>query len=263
MSEVLTTITKVTRMNPSTVEQLKALRLSGMLEAWSEQHATGTYHDLGFDERFSLLVEREHYRRSQQRLQRRLQQAQLSTTASVTDIDFSVSRGLVKSKFLELAGGQWMQQQLNVIVVGPTGVGKTFLSSVLANTCCTLGHTVRYLRSADLLLELKLAKADGSFPKLQRQLANFELLIFDDWLRDPLLPQDARDLLDLLDLRYRKASSLFATQLPVNQWHQQIQDPTLADAILDRIVHDSLRLLLQGESMRKLTSKIQPQSETP
>jgi len=249
-------------MNPSTVEQLQALRLSGMLEAWSEQQATSTYHDLSFDERFSLLVEREHHRRAQQRLQRRLKQAHLSTTAAVADIDFAVPRGLVKAKFLELAQGQWLQEQLNLILVGPTGVGKTFLSSVLAQSCCRFGHTVRYLRSADLLLEMQLAKADGSFPKLQRQLASFGLLIFDDWLRDPLRPQEARDLLDLLDLRYRKASSLFATQLPINQWHQQIQDPTLADAMLDRIVHDSLRLILKGESMRKLTSKIQPHLES-
>ncbi len=239
MSEVPNTIVNPILMNSSTIEQLKALRLSGMLEAWSEQHTSGTYHDLEFDERFSLLVEREHYRRAQQRLQHRLKQANLSSTASVADIDFSVARGLSKSKFLELAGGHWVQEKLNLIVVGPTGVGKTFLSSVLANDCCALGHTVRYLRSADLLLEFKLAKADGSFPKLQRHLASFGLLIFDDWLRDPLGPQDARDLLDLLDLRYRKAASLFATQIPVNQWHQQIGDPTLADAILDRIVHVS------------------------
>jgi DNA replication protein DnaC len=249
-------------MNPSTVEQLKTLRLTGMLDAWGEQQTSPTYHDLNFDERFSLLVEREHYRRQQHRLQRRLKQAQLSMSASVTDIDFSVPRGLVKSKFLELAQGQWLQENLNLILVGPTGVGKTFLSSVLANQGCTLGYTVRYLRSADLLLELKLAKVDGSFPKLQRQLAAFNLVILDDWLRDPLLPQEARDLLDLLDLRYRKASCLFATQLPVNQWHQHIQDPTLADAILDRIVHDSLRLALKGESMRKLTSKLQPQVDS-
>ena len=249
-------------MNPSTVEQLKALRLSGMLEAWSEQHTHSTYHDLGFDERFSLLVEREHHRRAQQRLQRRLKQAQLSTTASVADIDFSVARGLVKSKFLELAGGQWVKEHLNLMLVGPTGVGKTFLSSVLANSCCTLGQTVRYLRSADLIMELKLARADGSLPKLQRQLAAFNLLVLDDWLRDPLPPQDARDLLDLLDLRYRKASCLFATQLPVEEWHGQIADPTLADAMLDRIVHDSLRLVLKGESMRKLTSKLHASPKT-
>lgn len=249
-------------MNPSTVEQLKALRLGGMLEAWSEQHTQPSYHDLSFDERLSLLVEREHQRRQQQRLQKRLKQAQLNTSACLTDIDFTTPRGLSKSKFLELAQGQWLQEHLHLIVVGPTGVGKTFLSSVLANQCCKQGHTVRYFRSADLILELKFAKADGSFQKLQRQLAGFGLLIFDDWLRDPLSMPEARDLLDLLDLRYRKASCLFATQLPVEQWHQQIQDPTLADAMLDRIVHDSLRLLLKGESMRKLTSKIQSQAES-
>lgn len=249
-------------MNPSTIEQLQALRLTGMLEAWSEQQAQPTYHDLSFDDRFSLLVEREHLRRAQQRLHKRLKQAQLSTTVGLTDIDFSVPRGLSKSKFLELAQGQWVHDGLHLILVGPTGIGKTFLSSVLADQACKQGYTVRYFRMTDLLLELKLAKADGSFPKLQRQLAAFGLLILDDWLRDPLSISESRDFLDLLDLRYRKASCLFATQLPINQWHQQIQDPTLADAILDRIVHDSLRLLLKGESMRKLTSKLQPQVES-
>jgi DNA replication protein DnaC len=249
-------------MNPSTIEQLKTLRLAGMLEAWSEQQAQPTYHDLSFDDRFALLVEREHLRRAQQRLHKRLKQAQLNTTACLTDIDFSVPRGLSKSKFLELAQGQWVHDGLHLILVGPTGIGKTFLSSVLADQSCKQGHTVRYFRMTDLLLELKLAKADGSFPKLQRQLAAFGLLILDDWLRDPLSIPESRDFLDLLDLRYRKASCLFATQLPINQWHQQIQDPTLADAILDRIVHDSLRLLLNGESMRKLTSKLPPQVES-
>lgn len=245
-------------MNPSTIEQLKALRLVGMLEAWSEQQTSSTYHDLSFDERLALLVEREHLRRAQQRLQRRIKQAQLTTTASLNDIDFNVARGLSKVKFLELAQGQWLHQHLQLIMVGPTGVGKTFLASVLADTFCQQGHSVRYFRTADLLLELKLAKADGSFPKWKRQLATFNLLILDDWLRDPLSQEQARDLLDLLDERYRKAACLFATQLPISQWHQQIQDPTLADAMLDRIVHDALRLSLKGESMRKLTSPIQP-----
>lgn len=249
-------------MNPSTVEHLKALRLVGMLEAWTEQQSSSTYYDLNFEERFALLVEREQLRRAQQRLQRRLKQAQLTTTANVTDIDFTVPRGLSKSKFLELAQGKWLREQLNLIVVGPTGVGKTFLSSVLADQFCQHGHTVRYFKCAELMLELKLAKADGSFRKWHRQLASFTLIILDDWLRDPLSSDQARDLLDLLDERYRNASCVFATQLPVEQWHQQIQDPTLADAILDRIVHDSLRLVLKGESMRKLTSKVQPQLDS-
>lgn len=249
--------------HPATVEQLKALRLSGMLEAWSEQQATPSYHDLSFDERFALVVEREHLRRHQQRLQRRLKGAHLVTHACVSDIDFAVARNLSKAKFLELAQGKWLSQYLQLIVVGPTWVGKTFLASVLADQFCQMGHAVRYFRTADLLLEVKLAKADGSFHKWRRQLASFALLILDDWLRDPLSQDQARDLLDLLDERYRKASCLFATQLPVNQWHQQIQDPTLADAMLDRIVHDSIRLVLKGESMRKLTSLLHTQASVP
>jgi DNA replication protein DnaC len=243
-------------MNPATVEQLQLLRLSGMLEAWQQQHTSTTFHDLNFDERFALLVEREYLRRAQQKLQRRLKQAQLTMKVTLSEIDFTVSRGLAKSKFLELAQGQWVQEHLHLIMVGPTGVGKTFLASVLADQCAQLGRTVRYFRSSDLILELKLAKADGSWHKFQRHLATFDLLILDDWLRDPLAPNEARDLLDLLDVRYRTASCLFATQLPINQWHQHIHDPTLADAMLDRVVHDALRIALKGESMRKLTSKV-------
>ena len=136
-----------------------------------------------------------------------------------------------------------------------------FLSCVLAHHLCIQGHPVCYFKTAQLISELRLAKADGSFPKFRKRLATFDLLILDEWLRDPLAPADARDILDVLDERYRRTSCLFATQFPVNQWHQQIQEPTLADAILDRIVYDSLRLTLKGESMRKLMSTIKPQPE--
>jgi DNA replication protein DnaC len=152
-------------------------------------------------------------------------------------------------------------QHLNLIFMGPTGVGKTFLACVLADHLCKQGYTVRYFKTAELLSELKFAKVDGSFPKLRKQLAAFDLIILDEWLRDALSPNDAREILDFLDDRYRRSSCLLATQFPVNQWHSQIQDPTLADAILDRLVHDSLRLALKGESMRKLTSPLKHEPE--
>ena len=244
-----------------TLDQLKDLKLNGFIEAWQEQQTQPTYQDLSFDERLALLVEREHLRRHHQRLQRRLKQAKLFVGAALSEVDFDVPRGLKKAQFLEWAQGKWLTAHLNLIMVGPTGTGKTFLSCVLADHLCKQGYCVRYLKTAELVSELKLAKADGSFPKLRKRLAAFDLVILDEWLRDPMPPPDAREILDFLDERYHRISCLFATQFPVNQWHQQIQDPTLADAILDRIVHDSLRLSLKGESMRKLTSKLKTPQE--
>lgn len=244
-----------------TIEQLKTLKLNGLLEAWSEQRAQPTYQDLAFDERFALLVEREYIRRQNQRLQRRLKQAQLFIGASLADIDFAVPRGLKKTQFLEWAQGHWLTKHLNLILLGPTGVGKTFLACTLAEHLCKQGHTVRYFKTSELISQLQLAKADGSFPQFRKQLASFDLVILDEWLRDELNPNRARELLDFLDDRYRRASCLFVSQFPIHDWHQKIQDPTLADAILDRIVHDSLRLPLKGESMRKLTSPLNSQPE--
>ena len=242
-----------------TLEQLKDMKLSGLIDAWKEQQAQPTFHSLSFDERFSLLVDKEYCRRQQQRLARRLKQAKLFIGAAIADVDFEVPRGLKKAQFLEWAQGQWLTQHLNLILVGPTGTGKTFLSCVLADHLCKQGYSVRYLKTAELVTELKLAKADGSFPRLRKRLASFDLILLDEWLRDPLPPNDARELLDLLDDRFRQASCLFASQFPIKDWHQKIQDSTLADAILDRIVHDSLKLNLKGESMRKLTSQLTPQ----
>lgn len=240
----------------ATIDQLQQMKLAGLLEAWREQQALPTYHDLTFDERLALLVEREYIRRQNQRQQRRLRQAHLPMHASVDAVDFDLPRGLRKLQFLELAQGHWLTEHLGLILVGPTGVGKSFLSCVLAQHLCHQGHTVRYVKTADLVLELKLSRADGSYPKLRKQLAAYDLLVLDEWLRDPLSVYEAREILDILDERYRKASCLFVTQMPVEQWHPQIQDPTLADAIVDRIVHDSMKLQLRGESMRKLTSKL-------
>jgi DNA replication protein DnaC len=165
-----------------TIEQLKDLKLNGLLEAWSEQQSQPTYQDLTFDERFALLVEREYIRRQNQRLKRRLKQAQLFIGASLAEVDFAVPRGLKKTQFLEWAQGRWLAKHLNLIILGPTGVGKTFLACTLADHLCKQGHTVRYLKTAELISELKLAKADGSFPKFRKQLAAFDLVILDEWL---------------------------------------------------------------------------------
>jgi DNA replication protein DnaC len=240
----------------TTIDQLKDLRLLGLLEAWQAQGQSPTYHDLSFDERFALLVEQEHQRRLNQRLHRRLQQAHLPCTVALDQVDFTVARGLRKTHFLELAQGNWVKQHLGLIVLGPTGIGKSFLAAVLADNLCKLQFSVRYFKTADLLVEIKFAKADGSWPKLRAQLRATQLLILDEWLRDPVSTFEARDLLDLLDDRYRIHSAMLISQVPVPQWHAQIQDPTIADALLDRIVHDAIRLNLKGESMRKLTSPL-------
>jgi len=245
----------------ATIDQLQQMKLTGILEAWREQQTLPTYHDLSFDERLALMVEREYIRRQNQRLQRRLKHARLPVQATLDAVDFDIPRGLQKIQFLEFAQGHWLQENLSLVLMGPTGVGKSFLAAVLANHLCKQGHTVRYVKTADLVLELKLAKGDGSYPKLRKQLAAYDLLVLDEWLRDPLSVYEAREVLDILDERFRKASCLFATQMPLEQWHPQIQDPTLADAILDRIVHDAMKVTLRGESMRKLTSKLTPQME--
>jgi DNA replication protein DnaC len=242
----------------TTIDQLKDLRLLGFLEAWQSQSQSTTYQDLCFDERFALLVEWEYQRRLQQRCLRRLQQAHLPCSVALDQVDFAVARGLRKTQFLELAQGQWVKQHLGLILLGPTGVGKSFLASVLADNLCKLQFSVRYFKLSDLLMEIKFAQADGSWAKFRAQLRATQLLIFDEWLRDPLSTPEARILLDLLDDRYRIAAHLFITQIPVPQWHAQIPDPTLADALLDRIVHDAIRLNLKGESMRKLTSTLPP-----
>jgi DNA replication protein DnaC len=157
---------------------------------------------------------------------------------------------------MELANLDWIVKHHNLTIVGPTGVGKSFLASALADQACKLGYSARYFKTSALISEILAAKADGSYPKLTASLARFDLLIIDEWLREPLDDMEAREILDLLDDRFRKASTLFATQFPVTEWYKLIKEPTLAEAILDRIVHDSLRIQLMGQSMRQITSSI-------
>ena len=245
--------------------KLASLGLSGFRTALEEQLQNPQYAELAFEDRLGLLIDVECTRRAENRLRRRIRTARFALPATIEDLDLRQKRGLPgpvlpglgdRSQVLELAQAEWVRRALNTLVIGPTGAGKTFLACALGQAACRQDFTVHYVRTSRLLHEMKLAHADGSFPKLLRNLARIKLLIFDDWLRDPLTPAQARDLLELLDDRYGRSATLVATQLPVPVWLAQIPDPTLSDAILDRLIHNAYRLELKGDSMRKIHSPL-------
>jgi len=238
------------------LDKLTRLRLGALRVALEEQLQSTQYADLPFEDRLGLLIDRECTQRDNNRLKRRLKAAKLPIQATIEDLNISVSRGLDRRLILHLAQGEWIRQHLNILVLGPTGVGKTFLSSALAHAACRCDFTVRYYRTSRLLHQLSLAHADGSFPDLLHNLSRTQLLVFDDWLRDPLNRSQSQDLLEILDDRYGQRSSLVATQVPVAEWHSRFPDPTLGDAILDRLIHNAYRLELQGESRRKTDSPL-------
>ncbi len=238
------------------LDKLTRLRLGALRIALEEQLQSTQYADLPFEDRLGLLIDRECTQRDNNRLKRRLKTAKLPLPATIEDLNISASRGLDRRVILHLAQGEWIRQHLNILVLGPTGVGKTFLSCALAHSACRYNFTVRYYRTSRLLHQLSLAHADGSYPHLLDTLARTQLLIFDDWLRDPLTRSQAQDLLEILDDRYGRSSTLVATQVPVADWHGRFQDPTIGDAILDRLVHNAYRLELQGESRRRIDSPL-------
>ncbi|MGE5665869.1 MAG: IS21-like element helper ATPase IstB [Betaproteobacteria bacterium] len=239
-----------------TLEKLQHLRLTGMHKALREQLALPEIDALSFEERLGLLADRELTEREDRRLQTRLRQARLKQSACLEDLDLRTPRGLDKALITQLASGQWIREALNLLILGPTGVGKTWIACALAHQACRQGYTTRYLRLPRLFEELRLAHADGGFPKLMRSLARTDLLVLDDWGLAPLDAEARRDLLELLDDRHGQRATLFTSQLPVEHWHEVIGDPTLADAILDRLVHNAYRITLKGESMRKRKAKL-------
>jgi len=239
------------------LEKLSQLKLGGFRQALTEQLENPQYADLSFEERLGLLVDIEITRRANNRLRRRIKTAQFPLQATLADLDLSAGRGLKRAQILELAQGEWVRRHLNLLVLGATGAGKTYLACALGWAACEAEFTVRHVRTSRLLQALELAQADGSYSQLLRSLARVQLLIFDDWLRDPLSRSQAKDLLEIIDDRYGRAATLVATQIPVSDWHARIPDPTLADSVLDRLIHNAYRIELKGDSMRKTHSPLQ------
>jgi len=240
-------------MNP-TLETLKSLKLHGMLEALEEQQQTPNIQALSFDERVALLVDRERIYRDNQRRTRLLRGARLKVAeASLEDINYKAARGLDKRQITTLATGEWIRRAQNLLITGATGSGKTWIACALAQQTCRQGDSVLYYRVPRLIEELRISHGDGSYIKFLKALSKASLIVLDDWGLTALSAQDRADLLEILDDRVNTGSTLIASQLPVDTWHAYLGEPTLADAILDRLVHHSHRIELKvpGESMRK------------
>jgi DNA replication protein DnaC len=256
-------IDKATKEELANVARLLALnigwlRLSGMHKALAEQTGQSAIAELRFEERLGLLADRELTERENRRLKTRLRQAKLKHNACIEDVGYRAPRGLDKALVMQLASCRWIHERLNLIILGPTGVGKTWIACALAQKAAREGYRVQYLCFPRLFEELHLAHGDGRFPKLMAALAKTDLIVLDDWGLAKLNAEQRRDLLELLDDRHGNRSAIVPSQLPVEHWHEVIADHTLADAILDRIVHSAYRINLIGESMRKHHIKLTP-----
>jgi DNA replication protein DnaC len=238
-------------LNEQTLEKLHALKLNGMADAFREQLQQPACDALSFAERFGLLVDRQWDWKENARMKRYLQAAKLKLQACVEDIDYRTPRGIDRSVLMGLASCDWVHHHRNILLTGPTGVGKTFIACALAHKACREGYRALYLRCPRLFQQLSLARADGSYGRLLARLAKVQLLVLDDLGLAPMNDSDRRDLLEVIEDRHGSGSTLVASQLPIEHWHDNIGDPTLADAILDRLIHNAHKITLQGASMRK------------
>lgn len=239
-----------------TLEKLTTLRFTGMTAALDEQMQMSSLEDMGFEERLGLLLDREIAVRKTRKMNTRLRKAKLRQDSCIEDIDFRHPRGLDKSLVMRLAGCEWVKEHNNLIVTGPTGVGKTYLACAFAQKACRQGFNTLYLRMTKLFEDLSLAKGDGRYLKLLSSFAKTDLLVLDDYGLDQLNREQRHDLLEILEDRHGLKSTLVTSQLPLDHWHEQIGDPTLADAILDRLVHNAHKIKLKGESMRKKNANL-------
>jgi DNA replication protein DnaC len=243
------------------IENLKKLRLGGIIEGLEAQYKNPEIHHLLFEERLAHLIDAELMLRDNNRLKKRLRQAKFRHQACIQDIIYDTSRKIDKSMIMSLEKCRWITEQRNVLITGATGTGKSYLAEALAHNACLKGFSVLRVQCPRIFYELTAAKADGSFLKLQGNLSKVDLLLFDDFGVAPLTDENRRDLLTIIDDRYKSHSTLVTSQLAVADWHEAIGDPILADAILDRLIHNSYRVPLEGESMRKKLSKTEGSHE--
>jgi DNA replication protein DnaC len=234
-----------------TLDLLQQLGLSGMAKAFSEMEASGEAAALSHSEWLGLLLDREASHRHDKRLTARLRYARLRHQAAVEDIDYRVQRGLDRALFNKLAEGAWIDAHDNVLLCGPTGVGKSWIASALGHKACRDNRSVLYQRIPKLFADLALARGDGRYARILRALGGVQLLILDDWGLEPLDAAARHDLLEIVEERYGRRSTIVTSQVPVDKWHDLIGDPTYADAILDRIVHNAHRINLTGHSLRR------------
>ena len=235
-----------------TKEKLHALRLHGMIEAIERQEQDEAARELSFLDRLALLIDQQWNWRENQALTRRVKASRLRGTACVEDIDYRAERGLNRSVIRALAQeSYWVKNHEHIFVLGPTGVGKSYVASALAQKACRDGYSVYYTRATALFRDLNLARADGSLRQLLKRLNRIDVLAIDDWAMAPMSETERRDFWEIAEDRYQTRSMILTSQLPVSRWHEQIGDPTLADSILDRLVHNAHRIEMRGESMRK------------
>ena len=245
-------------MLEQTLSKMNILKLHGMAEAWTEQNQNAMYTELAFNERLGLLVDREIAVRDNRKLASLLRGARLRYgTACAEEIDFRTPRGLAKDVIVSLMQNSWIKEKQNVIITGPTGSGKTFIACALANSACRSGYSAYYIRLPRLLLEMHIARGDGSYGKQLSKLARYSLLVIDDWGLAKLGDKERRDLLEVLEDRHGISSTIVSSQIPMDRWHDTIGDPTIADAVLDRLVHNAhmIAMNMKADSMRKLMSK--------
>lgn len=243
-------------LHQPTLDKLESMRLKGMIEAWKAQEKDPATSELSFAERLGMLVDHQHSWRANQALTQRLHRARLGSQAVIEDVDYRAPRGLDRQLVRGLAEtSAWAGRHENIFVIGPTGVGKSFLACALAQKACRDGYSALYLRATALFRELALARADGSLRSLLPRWAKIDVLVIDDWAMAPLSENERRDFWEICEDRYQARSLILTSQMPVAKWHEQIGDPTVADGILDRLVHNAHKIDMKGDSMRKSKAK--------